>query len=81
MIPTAKVRTTASHLLTWTLPLPLSLTATLYIHCPVSIVRASQRSLIVDDSTLGYGDKGIGELPANTTFELQVEVLEVVRKV
>lgn len=38
-----------------------------------------QRSLIVDVPALGY-EKGIGEMPASATFELQVEVLEVVRR-
>lgn len=40
-----------------------------------------KRSVIVDDPALGYGpDKGIGEMPPGQTFELKIEVLDIVAK-
>ncbi|MEW5318046.1 MAG: hypothetical protein WDW38_009299 [Sanguina aurantia] len=39
--------------------------------------RGGKRTLVVDKPDLGYGLKGIGEMPANATFELKVEVLDV----
>jgi FKBP-type peptidyl-prolyl cis-trans isomerase len=39
-----------------------------------------QRSILVNKPELGYGAKGIQELPPNTTFELKVEILNVYPK-
>uniref|UniRef100_A0A7R9YVU0 peptidylprolyl isomerase n=1 Tax=Chlamydomonas euryale TaxID=1486919 RepID=A0A7R9YVU0_9CHLO len=39
--------------------------------------RGGRRSVLVTDPARGYGDKGVGEMPGNTTFELKVEVLRV----
>ena len=36
----------------------------------------AQRSIIVPPD-VGYGDKGLQEIPPNGTFELRVEVLSV----
>lgn len=38
-----------------------------------------QRSIIVDNPELGY-PKGVNELPAAATFELKIEVLNVLSK-
>lgn len=46
-----------------------------HTHC--AAVCVLQRTLVVDKPDLGYGLKGIGEMPANATFELKVEVLDV----
>ncbi|KXZ46062.1 hypothetical protein GPECTOR_47g337 [Gonium pectorale] len=45
----------------------------------VGMRKGGKRSIIVDDTELGY-PKGINELPPATTFELKVEVLSVFPK-
>ena len=43
--------------------------------CSCAVLHA-QRSIIVPPD-VGYGDKGLQEIPPNGTFELRVEVLSV----
>ncbi|GIL87656.1 hypothetical protein Vretimale_14667 [Volvox reticuliferus] len=45
----------------------------------VGMKKGGKRSIIVDRSELGY-PKGVNELPPDTTFELKVEVLNVLSK-
>ena len=45
-----------------------------------SLPACLQRSILVDKPDLGYGAKGLGELPPNTTFELRIDVLDVLPK-
>lgn len=47
---------------------------------PVCPPARLQRSVLVDKPDLGYGEKGLGELPPNQTFELRIEVLDVLPK-
>ncbi|GAX75053.1 hypothetical protein CEUSTIGMA_g2497.t1 [Chlamydomonas eustigma] len=42
--------------------------------------RGGKRSILVNKPELGYGAKGIQELPPNATFELKVEILTVYPK-
>lgn len=44
---------------------------------PTATPYTPQRSVYVSDPALGYGSKGILELPGDTPFELKVEVLDV----
>jgi peptidylprolyl isomerase len=45
-------------------------------HVPDGSMWGMQRSIIVPPE-LGYGSKGLQEIPPNSSFELQVEVLSV----
>lgn len=46
----------------------------------VGMKRGGKRSVYVNDPELGYGSKGVGEMPGNVPFEMKVEVLKVVSK-
>lgn len=47
----------------------------------IGMKTGGKRSVIVEDVSLGYGpNKGIGEMPPGETFELKIEVLDVLPK-
>ncbi|KAG1670197.1 hypothetical protein FOA52_014973 [Chlamydomonas sp. UWO 241] len=45
----------------------------------IGMRRGGKRIILVDDPALGYGAKGVMELPGGATFQMRVEVLDVLK--